>query len=158
MGLRQCDNCGDEFDEAKAFCPGCGKAFVEEAKRETKSEFEQQDSTVELGKTMYNQMLADMGLDLSKKPKPAEKRVEVIAPVAASSKAKAPARAQKPEVAKKSPAGLPAPAAAAAAAEPVRTGGRAKWIVLSILGFLLLFPPAAVATAGIIYDILLRLR
>jgi hypothetical protein len=146
------------FDEAKAFCPGCGKAFVEEEKRERKSEFEQQDSTVELGKTMYNQMLADMGLDLSKKPKPAEKRVEVIAPVGSPAKAKATAKAEKPSVTEKSAAPVPAPAAPITLRPSEPTGGRAKWIVLSILGFLLLFPPAAIATAGIIYDILLRLR
>src|SRR3954454_20193929 len=81
MGLRQCDKCGDMVDEAKAFCPGCGKAFVEEEKRQKKSDFEQQGNTVKLGNTMYNQMLADMGLNISKPASAAEKRVEVISPV-----------------------------------------------------------------------------
>ena len=81
MGLRQCDKCGDMVDEAKAFCPGCGNAFVEEEKRQKKSDFEQQDNTVQLGNTMYNQMLADMGLNISKPASAAEKRIEVISPV-----------------------------------------------------------------------------
>lgn len=86
MGLKQCDKCNEMVDEAKAFCPGCGNAFVEEEKRQDKSEFDRMDSTVQLGKTMYGQMLSDMGLNISKAPNPAEKRIEVLAPVAAAAK------------------------------------------------------------------------
>ena len=84
-------------DEAKAFCPGCGHAFVEEQKRSQTSNFEAMDSTVQLGQTMYNQMLSDMGLNISKAPDPAEKRVEVLAPVptAPTSQPVTPARASK---------------------------------------------------------------
>jgi hypothetical protein len=79
MGLKQCAKCSEMVDEAKAFCPGCGHAFVEEEHRQQKSEFERLDNTVQFGQTMYNQMLSEMGLNISKTPPP-DKRVEVIAP------------------------------------------------------------------------------
>jgi hypothetical protein len=84
MAQKQCDKCGEMVDEAKAFCPGCGNSFVEEEKRQNVSEFDQLDSTVQLGKTMYGKMLSDMGLNISKAPDAPtpEKRVEVITPVA----------------------------------------------------------------------------
>lgn len=71
-------------DEAKAFCPGCGHSFVVEAKRESVSNFESFDGTVQLSDTMFNQMLTDMGLNISNAPNPVEKRVEVIAPATAT--------------------------------------------------------------------------
>jgi len=96
MALRQCDKCSEMVDEAKAFCPGCGHAFVEEQIRTAASNFDTMDSTVQLGETMYNQMLSDMGLNAAKAAIPPEKRVEVIAPLAPASKpaARAP---EKPE-------------------------------------------------------------
>jgi len=73
MALRECDKCGEMVDEAKAFCPGCGRAFVEETVRTESSEFNMLDGTMQLGNTMYNQMLSDMGLNISAAPdKPAE--------------------------------------------------------------------------------------
>ena len=81
MAQKLCDKCGETVDEAKAFCPGCGNAFVDEEKRQDVSEFDRLDSTVQLGKTMYGQMLSDMGLNISKAPDADEKRVEVIAPL-----------------------------------------------------------------------------
>ena len=81
MALRQCDNCSEMVDEAKAFCPGCGHAFVEEQTRSEASNFDTADSTVQLGQTMYNQMLSDMGLNTSKAPHAPEKKVEVIVPL-----------------------------------------------------------------------------
>ncbi|CAN5324257.1 hypothetical protein BH10ACI3_BH10ACI3_02540 [soil metagenome] len=80
MAQKRCEKCSEMVDEAKAFCPGCGHAFVEEQKRQNASEFDKLDSTVQLGQTMYNQMLSDMGLKTSKAPDPQEKRVEVIKP------------------------------------------------------------------------------
>ena len=77
MGLRQCNKCSEMVDEAKAFCPGCGNAFVEEESREATT-FEKLDHTVEFGQTMYSQMLEDMGLKISDAPDLAEKRVEMI--------------------------------------------------------------------------------
>lgn len=84
MAQKQCGNCQEMVDEAKAFCPGCGNAFVEEERREA-SDFEKMDNTVQLGQTMYNQMLSDMGLNISKSAPPREKRIEIIEPVASAS-------------------------------------------------------------------------
>jgi hypothetical protein len=67
-------------DKAKAFCPGCGDALVEEEKPETTA-FQKLDHTVQFGHTMYNQMLEDMGLNISETPSPNESRVEVIKPI-----------------------------------------------------------------------------
>lgn len=89
MGQKQCDKCGEMVDEAKAYCPGCGNAFVEEKTRQEASEYERMDPTVQLGQTMYDQMLSDMGLNLSN-PNIVEKRVEIIAPVASAAKPQPP--------------------------------------------------------------------
>ena len=68
-------------DEAKAFCPGCGHAFVEEQTRQEPSVFESMEGTMQLGNTMYNQMLSDMGLNISAAPnKPAESVQPVAQP------------------------------------------------------------------------------
>ena len=69
-------------EEAKAFCPGCGNAIVEEKKRASVSEFDKLDHTVQLGQTMYNQMLSDMGLSPLKKPGREDKRIEPEKPIA----------------------------------------------------------------------------
>src|SRR5262245_30459058 len=81
MGQRQCEKCDEMVDEAKAFCPGCGHAFVTEEKRKDASNFDKVDHTVQFGKTMYNQMLEDMGLNIGAVPSSAAKHVETIAPV-----------------------------------------------------------------------------
>ena len=94
MAQKQCEKCGDMVDEAKAFCPGCGHAFVEEEKRQQASEFEQKGNTIQFGQTMYNQMLSDMGLNISKTPDPAPKRIEVIIPAAAPAPSKAAVKTQ----------------------------------------------------------------
>ena len=86
MGLKQCEKCTEMVDEAKAFCPACGNAFVEEKKRQKASEFESAESTVQLGKTDFDKMLSDMGLDISKQPSVPEKRVEIITPIAPAAK------------------------------------------------------------------------
>ena len=76
MTQQACEECGESVDSAKAFCPWCGHAFVTEQKREQPSEFESMDGTQQFGKTMYNQMLSDMGLNLkAPQDKP---RVQVI--------------------------------------------------------------------------------
>lgn len=80
MGHKQCEKCGELVDEAKAFCPGCGNAFVEEKTRSSVSEFDQSRRTVQLGQTMYNELLSDMGLKHQLRKGPDEKRIEVIAP------------------------------------------------------------------------------
>lgn len=68
MALRQCDKCSEMVDEAKAFCPECGHALVEEKQREEESAYESMDGTMQFGQTMYNQMLSDMGLNISDAP------------------------------------------------------------------------------------------
>jgi len=148
MGLRQCEKCSEMVDEAKAFCPGCGHAFVEEQKRQKASEFERQDNTVQLGQTMYNQMLSDLGLNLSKTGVP-EKRVEVIAPVVAEPPGqKVPAApAPEREAVSTPPSGGP---------DEVKKTGRAKWIILGVIGFILLFPPALASTIALVLQLLSR--
>lgn len=139
MEQKQCPKCGEMVGETKAFCPGCGYAFVEEEKRQSASNFDAMDSTVQLGNTMYNQMLSDMGLNLSKpaaapEPRKAEaNRIEVILPAAES-----------PKVPKKAP-------------PPARSSGNLKWFILA--GALLLAIAAliiVIAAALIIYRPLLK--
>src|SRR5437868_1273246 len=89
MGLKLCDKCSEMVDEAKAFCPGCGHAFVEEAKRQEVSNFDTFEGTLKLGDSMYNEMLSAMGLNISKAPvtgikqpaAPSPAQDEVIEPV-----------------------------------------------------------------------------
>jgi hypothetical protein len=78
MGVKQCAECSETVDEAKAFCPSCGHAFVDEQTRSEPSKFEKMDSTMQFGQTMYNQMLSDMGLNLKAPKKPA---VQTLKPV-----------------------------------------------------------------------------
>ena len=120
-------------DEAKAFCPACGNAFVTEEKRETKSNYESLDSTVQFGQTMYNQMLSDMGLNISKgAPAPQQKRVETIMPIAAAPK----------------PPEQIAKASSSAAAEVPQTKSYLVWIiagvVLLLAGFVVLIALALI--------------
>jgi hypothetical protein len=82
MADRQCEKCGEMVDSARAFCPSCGNPFVAEQQREQQSNYERMDNTVQMGNTMYGQMLSDMGLNISKPQ--TEKRVETIAPIAAA--------------------------------------------------------------------------
>src|SRR5258706_1016868 len=100
MGLKQCIACSEMVDEAKAYCPGCGNAFVEEEKRKEASEYEQADSTIQFGKTMFGEMLSDMGLNLAKPPGQADKRIEVLAPAAAPA---TPPQAVKPQAVQPQP-------------------------------------------------------
>lgn len=123
-------------DAAKAFCPGCGNSLVEEKKRTTVSEFDMSNETVQLGETMYNQMLSDMGLNISKSPNREEKRVETIAPAAAPAPGPAATKPVKP------------------VAVPEKAGGSRKiWIVLAaVVGALvLLVILIIVAAAAILY-------
>ncbi len=97
MGSKTCGKCGEQVDEAKAFCPGCGHSFVEEEKRTTVSEFDGSDETMHLGQTMYNQLLADMGLSKSYEASNAEAVVTEIRPEAV-------VEIRKPEVSARKPA------------------------------------------------------
>jgi hypothetical protein len=77
---KQCPRCSETVDAAKAFCPGCGHAFETEQAAEHNSGFDKMDSTVQLGQTMYNQMLSDMQLNISKAP---ASKITELSPVAA---------------------------------------------------------------------------
>jgi hypothetical protein len=130
MAQKQCGNCQEMVDEAKAFCPGCGNAFVEEERREA-SDFEKMDSTVQLGQTMYNQMLSDMGLNISKSAPPREKRIEIIEPVASAPSIKV--QPPKPEPAPGPKKGM---------------SSKTKWVVLAaailLIGFFILIVAATI--------------
>lgn len=128
MSQKLCEKCGETVEEAKAFCPGCGHAFVDEEKRENASEFDRLDSTVQLGQTMYNQMLSDMGLNISKAPDKPEKRIEIIQPAATANPA--PTSVEKPK---------PPPAV---------SGSNTKWLIIGIVATVLLLALAVVVVAA----------
>ena len=132
MGQKQCAKCGETVDEAKAFCPECGNAFDEEKKRTLVSDFDKSNTTVQLGQTMFNQMLSDMGLSISKDPNPSEKgRREVIAPAPQS----AVAETREP----KKKAALP----------PARSGDR-NWIIAGVTAVILFVLAALIIVAAFI--------
>jgi hypothetical protein len=139
MSKLQCDKCGEMVPAAKAFCPGCGEPFVEEQKRTTTSEFESVDHTQRMGQTMYNQMLSDMGLNISKQPnapgKP-EKQVSVIAPAAALT-----------------PSVPTQPIKAAPAAPPPTTSSNnyLKWIIIAVAGLILLGAIVVIVAAVLVF-------
>ena len=136
MALRECDKCGQMVDEAKAFCPSCDNVFVEEEQRQDVSKFERLDKTVQLGNTMYDQMLSDMGLNIAKPAKKPEKRIEVIAPIATA------------------PAPKPAPPPQPA---PVQSSSKTVlWIILGAVGVLILLPFAVVSIVILVRALLAR--
>ena len=136
MALRECDKCGQMVDEAKAFCPSCDNVFVVEEQRGEASKFERLDKTVQLGNTMYDMMLSDMGLNIAKPVPAPERRVEVIAPIQTAPAKKAPAAAVPPAGTAKSSWTL--------------------WIVLGVIGLLVLLPFAAVSIYFLIRAVMAR--
>jgi hypothetical protein len=96
MAENQCGKCGEMVDEAKAFCPGCGNSVVDEKKRSTVSDFDASNQTVQLGETMFNQMLSEMGLSISKHPEGEQKKAEVVTPLATAAPPPVPKREAKP--------------------------------------------------------------
>ena len=90
MAEIQCGKCGEMVDEAKAFCPGCGNSIVDEKQRTSVSDYDQSKRTVQLGATMFNQMLSEMGLDISKPPDGGEKNTEVVTPIVPTATIKEP--------------------------------------------------------------------
>src|SRR5947209_8753618 len=125
MGLRQCSKCNEMVDEAKAFCPGCGHAFVDEEQRREASEFDRSDKTVQFSETMFGSMLSDMGLDISKTPNPGGKNVEAISPVHTEVIAPVPAVVEPLVITPDAP-------------EPVGNS-RMKWFICGSVLFVLLF-------------------
>ena len=96
MAEQQCGKCGEMVDEAKAFCPGCGHSFVDEKQRETVSDFDQSKRTVQLGETMFNQMLSEMGLNISKPPNRQEKKSDLVTPLVAPAISPSPTQKTQP--------------------------------------------------------------
>lgn len=118
-------------EEAKAFCPGCGNAFVEEKERTTKTDFDLSANTIRLGDTMYNQMLSDMGLSISKQPNRDEPRTESSAPVASETIAVAPVPTSIVQPSPPKPSIL-------------------KWVLIGIAAFVLLLALLVVLAAVVI--------
>lgn len=136
MALIQCDKCSEMVDEAKAFCPACGNAFVEEERRSVSTNFEEMDMTVQLGQTMYNQMLSDMGLNVSKSPDVQEKVVEVAAA--------APAVPLQPIA--------PATPVPTAQSIPSKSSNKWIWIMVGVIAaFILLGIVIVVVAAGVAF-------
>lgn len=133
MALKQCDKCSETVDEAKAFCPACGNAFVEEQQRSVSTNFEEMDMTVQLGQTMYNQMLSDMGLNVSKAPDMQEKVVEIAAAAPVAPVAKA------------------APIPPTPSPAPAKSDNKWIWIIVGVIAaFILLGIVVVVVAAGVI--------
>lgn len=122
-------------DEAKAFCPACGHAFVEEQKRSEPSVFESMEGTMQLGNTMYNQMLSDMGLNISAAP---DKPAEAVQPAA-----------QPPVQQVIQPAVQQVTRPAAEAAKPTKSGNTKWFIIIGIAVVLLLLALIVVIVAAL---------
>jgi predicted amidophosphoribosyltransferase len=140
MALKQCEQCSEMVDEAKAFCPACGHAFVSERSRGQLSDYEAKGNTVQLGQTMYNQMLSDMGLNISKASKAPEIKVEpapqpsaevILSPIAESTK----------------------PTPRPSSNDRTDNKGINKWVIVAIVAavLLVLAIAAVIAAAVIIY-------
>ena len=143
MADKTCPQCSETVDVAKAFCPACGNAFVDEEKRTDSSAYEKMDNTVQLGQTMYNNMLSDMGLNIKKEP---ERRVEVLKPVAVQ-----PAQTLQPVAGTRAaPTPSPTPAHAETAEEK---SNKRFWIITIIVAvvLVLIFAVAVIAVGLYLY-------
>jgi hypothetical protein len=139
MPDKTCPQCGETVGEVKAFCPSCGHAFVDEEKRADASKYEQADHTMQMGQTMYNAMLSDMGLNVKKEP---EKRVEVLKPVAVQ-----PAQVLQPVAGTQAAPTRPQPAQAP---PPEKKSNKKIWIITIVIALvLLLILAAAVILVGL---------
>lgn len=135
-------------DEAKAFCTGCDHAFVEEERPKT-TNFQKMGNTVQFGQTMYNQMLEDMGLDISKSSNRSEKRVEVIAPLDTVS-------VQPAKKAEKAPVPATHPRKEKIPDQP-RAASNTKWYILAAFAVVLLLPLSLASATLFFLDIWSRL-
>lgn len=68
MSLKNCEKCGEDVDDAKAFCPECGNPFVYEEKRQEATEFDKYAGTVALSNSDFYKLLGKLGLDTSRSP------------------------------------------------------------------------------------------
>ena len=133
MAEKQCGKCGEMVDEAKAFCPGCGHSFVDEKQRTTRSDFDLSESTIRLGDTMYNQMLSEMGLNISRQPNRDEKSEKIVEPLAPAPTVQSGGRKEQPS---------PAPAAK-------RT--KIVWLVVVVLAVIVFAIAVMLATLAGLY-------
>jgi len=154
MAECQCENCGEKVDSARAFCPSCGEPFVREEQREQKSNYEQMDHTVQMGKTMYGQMLSDMGLNIAKPQ--GEKRVETIAPIASAPQRQETVRPEQPKQETLKPIGSSQPVTPT----PPPVNKRKSYLVWGLIaaGLLLVGVAAVIVIAIVFYFYLPRLR
>lgn len=129
MSTKQCDNCGETVDGAKAFCPACGNSFIAEDARQSVSEFDRSAGTVQFGQTLFNEMLSDMGLNISEAPTKPQKSVEKLEPE------KIP-ESVVPPISQKRTESVPPP-------QPARS--RRKWIIAAAVTFMFLILFAAIA-------------
>ena len=125
MAIKECEKCGEQVDAAKAFCPACGNAFVEEQKREQPSAVDQMDGTMQFGKTMYNQMLSDMGLSIP----PQQGKPQVLQPLQPAAETSAPKPQQQ----------VIQPVAPAAPKPVVGQKSSVNWKKVLIIGFIAVF-------------------
>jgi hypothetical protein len=77
MSHLQCKKCGANVLEAKAFCPECGGAMVDEEVRQHTSEHDSYDATMNLSKSGYNLMLSEMNLNISDAPNLTSERINL---------------------------------------------------------------------------------
>lgn len=147
MALKQCEQCSEMVDEAKAFCPACGHAFVSERSRGQISDYEAKGHTVQLGQTMYNQMLSDMGLNISKAPNAPENKVEAVSPPPAAEVILSPV------VERVKPSESTRPSSRRSSFDSSDKKGINKWVIVAIVAavLLVLAVAAVIAAAVIIY-------
>lgn len=77
MSHKLCKKCGASVLEAKAFCPECGGAMVDEEIRQHTSEHDSYDETMRLSKSGYNLMLSEMNLNISDAPNLTSERINL---------------------------------------------------------------------------------
>jgi uncharacterized membrane protein YvbJ len=137
MPHKACPKCGETVEEAKAFCPACGHSFVEEQQRTGANRYDQADHTMQMGQTMYNSMLSDMGLNLKKDP---EKRIEVLKPAV---------QAQELRPVSETPAARPP----AMQEERAKKSNKKVWVITISVAvvLLLIFAVAVIAIALYLY-------
>jgi len=117
MGLKKCEKCGENVDDAKAFCPDCGNPFVEEKKREGSSEFDDFAGTLKYSETAYFNLLSEMELDTSKQTK------QEIKPIPTPGLEKKTVSTEKAPPEKTPP-------------KKVQKPGKRKWVILAVFGTL----------------------
>jgi hypothetical protein len=143
MGSRQCNECKEMVDEARAFCQGCGNPLVVEVERTESSSFERSTATVQFGQTLFGEILSDLGLDISKAPQQEETpapvampvRTQVVAPVATVRPVQTRPESPKPSGAGANPSG----------------SSKVMWWILGVLGGVLLLLVALFVGGALFY-------